>query len=90
MGTPVARVGDTIDHGGEIISGSPTRTFNGIPAARVGDQVMCSLHGLQTITTGSPPPPAGYTVNGLALARVGSLCSCGATIVSGSPNWTVT
>lgn len=83
MGTPVARVTDQISHGGTIISGSPTRTFNGLAAARVTDQVMCSIHGLQTITTGSPL----YTVNGLALARVGSLCSCGATITTGSPTW---
>ena len=86
MTTPVARIGDTISHGGTVTSGSSTWNCNGIPIARVTDTVNCTLHGVQTITTGSPT----WKVNGLAMARVGSLCSCGATITSGSPNWSVT
>ena len=85
MTTPVARVGDTISHGGTVTSGSPNWNCNSIPIARVTDTVACALHGVQTITTGSPT----WKVNGLAMARVGSLCSCGATITSGSPNWSV-
>ncbi len=85
MTTPIARLGDTIDHGGTIITASPTWKCNSIPIARVGDEVMCFIHGLQTITTGSP----AWTVDGRAMARIGSSCSCGAVINSGSPNWKV-
>ena len=86
MTSPVARIGDTLSHGGNVIQGSPNWRCNGIPIARVTDAVLCAIHGAQTITTGSPD----WRVNGLAMARVGSLCSCGATITSGSPNWNVT
>lgn len=85
MATAVARVGDALSHGGSITSGSPNWNCNGIAIARVGDTANCSVHGLVTITTGSPQ----WTVNGKAMARIGSVCSCGATITSGSTNWTV-
>lgn len=81
----VARKGDSIDHGGQIIQGSPNLNVNGKPCARVGDQVQCTIHGLVTITTGSP---TGRKNQGKLLARVGSLCSCGAKIITGSPNVT--
>lgn len=85
--TPIARIGDSISHGGSINSGSPNWKCNGIPIARVTDTAICDIHGLVTIVTGSPPP---RTCDNLPIARIGSLCSCGATIVSGSPNWKVT
>lgn len=86
MSQPVARIGDSIDHGGEIISGSPNWKCNGSPIARVTDHVACKAHGVQTIDTGSP----NWKCNGLAIARIGSVCSCGARIVTGSGNWKVT
>ncbi|RFB80025.1 PAAR domain-containing protein [Methylovirgula sp. 4M-Z18] len=85
MGTPVARIGDPISHGGNVTSGSPDWQCNGLAIARVGDSATCLIHGPVTIVTGSP----NYQCNGRAMARVGSLCSCGATIVAGSPNWNV-
>ena len=85
MSTAVARKGDTIDHGGQILTGSPNWNCDGIAIARVSDEVNCLAHGLVTITTGSPD----WTVNGLAMARVNSLCSCGAKIITGSLNWSV-
>jgi uncharacterized Zn-binding protein involved in type VI secretion len=85
MGTPVARIGDTLDHGGAITSGSPNWKCNGIKIARVTDSAACAIHGPVTITTGS----LNWKCNGLAVARVGSLCSCGAVITTGSGNWNV-
>ncbi|WP_245254372.1 PAAR domain-containing protein [Paraburkholderia sp. LEh10] len=38
------------------------------------------MHGVGTVTTGI----SGVTVNGRAVARIGDLTSCGATIVTGS------
>lgn len=80
MSNPVARLGDAISHGGSITSASGS-LLDGAGIARVGDSVVCALHGPQTITTGSP----NFDLDGRKVARVTSVCSCGATIVSGSP-----
>lgn len=80
----VARVDDTIDHGGKILTGSPTGSAEGKAIARVGDTVLCDAHGTVTITTGS----ASYSYESRKVARVTSLCSCGATIITGSPSKT--
>ena len=82
MGHPIARLGDLLDHGGAIIEGSPNVTVNGKPVARKGDKAMCAIHGLVTISDGNPHMP----INGRDCARVTSLCSCGAKIITGSPN----
>lgn len=78
----VARVGDSISHGGGIIQGSPNVFTNGIPTARLGDAVECAIHGLQTITSASTTVRA----NSKGVARIGDSISCGAVITSGSPN----
>lgn len=38
------RVGDKTTCGGEILSGDPTFTWNGVPTARDGDAVSCGKH----------------------------------------------
>jgi len=78
----VARINDTISHGGEIIEGSPTVSTNSRKVARLGDQVQCDVHGLQTITSASLTVKA----NGRGVARLGDSISCGATITSASSN----
>jgi uncharacterized Zn-binding protein involved in type VI secretion len=78
----VARVTDTISHGGTIVSGSPSCFCNGLAIARLGDAVMCDLHGAQTITSAS----GSVFANGIGIARVGDSVSCGAVISSGSPD----
>lgn len=75
-----ARLGDTISHGGVIISASPHSSVDGIPTARQGDAVICNIHGPQTIADGSPL----HTVDGRRKARVGDPITCGAVISSGS------
>lgn len=85
MSTPIARVGDALDHGGAVVEGSPNWTCEGVPIARVGDAVICALHGPGTIVTGSER----WSVNGKQMARLGSLCSCGAAIATGSAKWGV-
>ena len=82
----VARIGDALNHGGVITSGAAKWKCNGIPIARVTDTALCALHGPVTIVTGSPT----WICEGQPIARVGSLCSCGAVIISGSSNWNVT
>lgn len=81
MSKPLARLGDPINHGGAIISGSPTATCDGKSVARVGDKVACSVHGQQVIISGSS---TNY-VDDVPVAHVGSKISCGAEVVAGSP-----
>lgn len=76
----VARKGDAISHGGYIMEGSPTVSADGQAVARLGDRVICALHGQQFITSAS----STVYVNGRGVARIGDMTSCGATIISGS------
>lgn len=80
----VARVTDTISHGGYIIDGCPTVTVNELKKARVGDPVICHIHGPQVISTGCSTVTAGNK----EVARIGDLISCGAVITTGSENVT--
>jgi uncharacterized Zn-binding protein involved in type VI secretion len=80
MPKKVARVGDSISHGGTITTGSSTKMTNNKKTARVGDTASCSKHGTVTIITG-----AGTTfADNKKVARVGDSLSCGATITTGS------
>lgn len=79
----VARIGDTSDHGGSIISGSDNVSADGIPVARVGDVHTCPISGHGTTAIVSTPQNSVY--NGVLVATVGAKTGCGATIVSGSP-----
>jgi uncharacterized Zn-binding protein involved in type VI secretion len=79
---PVARLGDTGSHGGEIISAASTIFVNNKPVARVGDMYACSKHGNNPIVTGAK----SVFGQGKLVAHVGSKTACGATITSGSPD----
>ena len=79
----VARLGDTGSGcgGSGVITGSASKTtVDGKLVARVGDQYTCSLHLVQSITTGS----SKYICEGAVTAVVGSSTSCGAIIDSGA------
>jgi uncharacterized Zn-binding protein involved in type VI secretion len=78
----VARLNDTIDHGGTIIGASTTVRANSSGMARLNDPVNCNIHGAQTITSASTTVKA----NASGVARVGDSISCGAVISTGSPN----
>ncbi len=84
MGSPVARLGDPSDHGGEIIEGSDDVITNGLSTARIGDNHSCPIpgHGVTPMITGSDT----VIVNGRGCCRVGDNAGCGAVIISGSPN----
>lgn len=76
----IARLGDQISHGGEIVTASPNVYANGKKVAREGDTANCTLHGPVTINQGS----STVLVNGKRRARIGDTCSCGAVITGGS------
>ncbi|WP_198015399.1 MULTISPECIES: PAAR domain-containing protein [unclassified Psychrobacter] len=72
-------VGATTTHGGEVISGSPHSTHNGIPISRKGDKVICKkCKKLTTILTGD----SSFIVDGAPIARAGDVTSCGAKLIA--------
>lgn len=84
---PVARLGDTSDHGGTVISYGTKFRCDGILVARLGDAHSCPIagHGITSITTASPKVKS----EGQYVAAITSLTGCGARIVTGSPSTTV-
>lgn len=90
-GLPSARETDPIGHDdeetGTIIGPcSPNVLVNGLPKARIGDDVFCELHPNQdpnVITSGSTT----VLTNGPGAARLMDTTSCGANILPPcSPN----
>lgn len=79
---PVARLTDLGDHGGMIISASPDVTANSLGVARIGDTFDCAIHGPNPLVTGA----AGTTANSSPVVRLGDFASCGAAIVTASPD----
>ncbi|WP_322015182.1 PAAR domain-containing protein [Paraburkholderia sp. J12] len=81
---PLSRVGDLIDHGGSIITGSPDVLIDGIPAALAGiSSAVCPLHpSAQVLVSGS----ATVFINDVPAAMAGGKTSCGSVVTSGSPD----
>ncbi|SDY68829.1 Zn-binding Pro-Ala-Ala-Arg (PAAR) domain-containing protein, incolved in TypeVI secretion [Lysobacter sp. yr284] len=71
-------VGDTTSSGGQVVSGSPFTDIDGKPVARIGDSVVCGLHGPTVVATGD----AAFIVDGQPLARERDGCACGCLLVS--------
>jgi uncharacterized Zn-binding protein involved in type VI secretion len=79
MSRPFILVGDPIDHGGAVVSGSQASDVDGRPVARIGDQVICSLHGPTVIVSGD----STLIVDGQPIARHGDTTACGAHLIAG-------
>jgi len=81
---PAARKGDATGHGGAIITGSPSVTINGVPAALTCiSSATCKLHpSPQAVVAGSD----SVFINNVPAAFMGGKTSCGAPITCGSPN----
>ena len=81
MSRPFIVVGDTTDHGGKVLEGSPADTIDGKPIARVGDKVHCprsTCRGSQVIVEGDP----AVLVDGKPAAFHGAKTSCGAVLIA--------
>lgn len=76
----IIRLGDTSDHGGEVITSCQKYRFEGALAARKGDLFDCPIHGVNPIVEGS----AKYSFEGAPVARQGDHTACGATLISGA------
>ena len=81
-------LGDGTDHGGKVVTGSPTHDIGGRAIARLGDLVNCPQcypggkpHGVNKIVTAH----ATLTVGGRPVAVQGCKTECGCTL-AGSVN----
>jgi uncharacterized Zn-binding protein involved in type VI secretion len=82
----MAIVGDPTDHGGMVITGSPTHNIQGRPVARLGDLVECPQyypdgrpHGKNPIIQGSYK----LMIDGQPAALHGHHSACGSTLLAG-------
>jgi uncharacterized Zn-binding protein involved in type VI secretion len=79
LSKPLIVLGDSTDHGGSVVSASPTFTTMGKQIARVGDQVSCPrCRGVHLIAEGDP----SMTDAGMAVAFHGCKTTCGAALIS--------
>lgn len=81
MEKPFILLGDSTDHGGKVIEGSPQSLVDGKPIARVGDKVTCPSKGhggTTTIVTGDPT----CLIDGKPAARHGDKTACGAILIA--------
>lgn len=75
------RLGDTTDHGGEVITASQTMRYGGRRVAREGDLVECPLHPEvepNLIIEGDRK----VTDHGIPVARQGHRAKCGCRLIS--------
>lgn len=79
----IIRQSDSLSSGGQVLGGSASLRFGGLPVARVGDAVTCPLpgHGLNAIAQGDP----AFLQAGRAVALHGHACDCGCTLISSLP-----
>ena len=79
-GVKVILKGDKTSHGGEVITASKTRTYEGIGVARKGDLARCpKCHGTFEIIEGS----SASTDRGIPIALHGHKLECGAELIAG-------
>ena len=83
MGELIARLGDTSDHGGTIITSCSKTRAEGPRVARRGDLHSCPIpgHGITPIVSNTSP---NVITEGNETAHTGSICGCGARIISGA------
>jgi uncharacterized Zn-binding protein involved in type VI secretion len=75
-GREVARLGDTTDHGGEVIEAAPNLKHRGIPVALDRHMVRCPKCGGDF-----PIEATGKRMhNGVRVAFIGDRTACGATL----------
>jgi uncharacterized Zn-binding protein involved in type VI secretion len=80
MARPFIVLGDSTDHGGQVVGASATTDALGKRIARVGDQVTCPKrdHGTTVIVSGDPT----MIIDGQPAARHGDKCACGAVLIA--------
>jgi len=75
------RLGDTTDHGGEVITASETMCYGGRRVARKGDLVRCPKH-LDVESNAILEGDEKITDHGIPVARQGHHAKCGCSLIS--------
>lgn len=78
----IARHGDTTSHGGIVLAITTHTYVNGQLVITPGAGHACPEHGMNVVVSGS----SNVYVENMPVSRIGDVCSCGAVIVSASPN----
>ncbi|AME26586.1 PAAR domain-containing protein [Caballeronia sordidicola] len=81
MQNPI-RVGDKLENGGHVTSGSPDMEFGDRRVARKGDSAICDLHGETIIAEGHP----FFLDKGVPVALNFHRCVCGCRLISSLSN----
>lgn len=76
----IIRLGDTSTHGGFVITSASKSYAEGALIARIGDTLLCPIHGPSSIVEGSP----NSLCEGSQIARQGDATDCGAALISGA------
>ncbi|CAG2159144.1 PAAR domain-containing protein [Cupriavidus numazuensis] len=77
----LVRLGDATNHGGKVITASPTMKYDGRAVARKGDQVSCPKHPRvqpNLIVEGDE----STLDEGVPIARHGCRAMCGCQVIS--------
>jgi uncharacterized Zn-binding protein involved in type VI secretion len=75
----VIRLNDPTSHGGIVVGVTSTSCIvSGLPVARVGDPVVCPIHGPGVIVQGE----SRHVIDGIPVAYDGHKTSCGASLIS--------
>ena len=75
------RLGDTTDHGGEVITASETMRYKGVRVARKGDNVKCPQHPDVNPNLILEVDPK-ITDHGVPVARQGHHATCECSLIS--------
>jgi uncharacterized Zn-binding protein involved in type VI secretion len=78
MSRPFIVLGDTTNHGGQVITAAGTSDTGGRRIACLGDQVQCPNHGVTPIVSGD----SSVVIDGRPVARQGDKTACGATLLA--------
>ncbi|TDY22478.1 putative Zn-binding protein involved in type VI secretion [Paraburkholderia sp. BL6665CI2N2] len=76
------RLGDTTDHGGEVITASEVMRYGGVRVARKGDEVTCPLHP-EVVPNVIVEGDDRITDHAVPVARQGRHATCGCSLIHG-------
>lgn len=77
MSRPICCESDATTHGGRVIKASGSFTIDGRRVARLGDLVLCPMHGVNPIIEGD----TATLDEGLPLALHGHHSACGCSLI---------
>lgn len=78
LGIAQCFVGDKTTHGGVAVTGTDSFTWHGLAALKVGDEVVCPIHGKNKIAEGN----TRHTWHGIPMSYEGHKTECGSALIA--------